>query len=332
VRLYVGLSRQVLVTYALAEGTLEPTRLGETMTGNFPSFAALAPSGTHLVVANEGAGDVASLAIAPGTGTTTLVNEVETGGGGTTHVSIDATGRWVFAANYSTGDVVVLPLGADGRLGAPSDTEVAGRNAHAVELDPSQRWLLVPCKGDDLVRIFAFDAALGRLTPGAVHRTAPGAGPRHLAFDRAGRRAYLVNELSSSVDVLSFDPDAGTLAHLDSVSTLPPGDATPNTGAEILVHPAGHTVYASNRGHDSIAIFGVGAEGGLEPRGHVRLEARTPRSMALDPGGTVLVAAGLESSEIVRLAVSPDGSLTRLGSTPVDGDPWYVGLFPIPRP
>ena len=66
-------------------------------------------------------------------------------------------------------------------------------------------------------------------------------------------------EDGSTVSALHLDPQTGTLEHAQTVSTLPlDADPTDNTCSEIKITPNGQTLYASNRGHDSIASFAIG--------------------------------------------------------------------------
>ena len=329
VRVYVGRPDGDLVVHAIgADGALAET--SRTRTGHFPSFAALAPDGRSMYVVQEGSAQVVALAVEPGSGRTTVRNAQPSGGDAPTHVSLDREGRFALVANFGAGTVRVFPIAGDGSLGAPVDTESPGANAHAIQVDRSNRWVLVPCRDADRVVIYGLDADTGALTLNATHRTASGAGPRHLAFDADGDRAYLVNEYGSSVDVLAFDPTAGTLDHLQTLSTLPDGFSGSNTGSEILVHPSGRFVYASNRGHDSIAAFEIGGDGTLSARGHALLMARTPRSMAITPDGARLYAGALEGGVVVRFAIGGDGALSREGTTPSSSDPYFVGAFAIP--
>ncbi len=106
-------------------------------------------------------------------------------------MGVDATGKYVFVANYGDGTVSVLPVGAGGTLGAPLSTLTVGAEAHMIVPDPSNRFVFVPCKGADYVAQFVFDDATGALTPNVTPHvvTAAGAGPRHLAFHPNGKLA-----------------------------------------------------------------------------------------------------------------------------------------------
>jgi 6-phosphogluconolactonase len=283
-----------------------------------------------MVVVNVDAGLAAGLRIAPRTGATELVRTRSSRGSRPTHVTVDRAGRYAFVANFGDGTVAMFPLLPDGSLMPSSDDEVAGRNAHGVVVDRTGQWLLVPARGDDVVVIFAIDSEAGTITRHDSYATAAGAGPRHLELDAAGTHAYLINELDSTVEVLMFDPIAGALSHVQTLSTLPAAFSGTNAAAEILISPDGRFVYASNRGHDSIAVFEVQGDGRLAARGQTMLGARTPRSMAIDPSGAFLIAGALDSNVVVRFRIGTQGALTRLGSTPTDSRPHYVGIFGIP--
>jgi 6-phosphogluconolactonase len=208
------------------------------------------------------------------------------------------------------------------------DTESPGANAHAIVVDPTNRWVLVPCLGTDRTEVFAFDEATGQLmASGGADST--GDGPRHLAFGRDGRHVYVNNELDSTVDVYTFDPASGALGHVHRVDTLG-GFSGPNTTAEIAVHPSADVLYVSNRGENSIAIFDIAADGRLTRRSAALLEARTPRSFAITPDGAWLLAGAQADDLVVAFQIAADGGLTRVGTTDVPSAT-YVGVFEIPE-
>jgi 6-phosphogluconolactonase len=81
-------------------------------------------------------------------------------------------------------------------------------------------------------------------------------------------------------------------------------------------------VYVSNRGHDSIAIFGIDqASGRLNAVGYTPTQGRTPRNIAIDPSGTFLYAANQNSDTIVQFRIdhqtgqlAPTGDVTEVGA------------------
>jgi 6-phosphogluconolactonase len=333
---YVGSGSGEISVFALdpSSGALDPR--GQIPGGANPSFLAFSADRRFLYAVNEGGGggQVAAFAIDPDTGGLSFLNRVPSEGSGPTHLTIDGSGRFVLVANYGDGTVAVLPIQADGRLGAAVDTEAPGQNAHQVVTDPANAFLLVPCLGSNWVAQLELDPATGQLTPNAVPTvdSAPGAGPRHLAFHPGGRWVYAINERDSTITRYDFDPATGRLSPDQSVSTLPVGFSGNNTGAEIAVHPSGALVFSSNRGHDSIAIFRVdAADGRLTPAGHAPTGGRTPRHFSLTPDGALLLAANQQSGDIHAFRVDPSAAtLTPLGPVAQVNRPAFVGVTVLP--
>ena len=305
--------------------------------GSAPSFLAVDPAGKHLYAVDEATpGRVGAYAIDASTGALTFQNAVASGGDGPPFVSVDPQGRWVLVANYTSGTVAVLPIQADGSLGAAVDTVTVGAKAHMVLVDPSDRFAFVPCKGADYVAQFLFDATTGKLTPNAVPHlaTAAGAGPRHLAFHPDGKTVYLIDETASTMTALAFDATAGTLTATQTVSTLPVGFTGTNTAAEVHVHPSGKWLFGSNRGDDSIAVFALDATGSMTPHGVTKTGGTTPRDFALDPAGARLYAANQGTGDVVVFAFdAAAGTLTPVtdaGSTVTVPAASFVGIAPLP--
>jgi 6-phosphogluconolactonase len=303
----------------------------ETTTGVVnPSFLAIHPSGRYLYSVSEmneriegrPAGGIAAFEINPETGSLTALNMQPSMGTGPCHVIVDATGGYVLAANYASGSVVVLPIRSDGSLGSSSDFaqhEGSSVNpqrqqephAHSINLDASNKFALVPDLGTDKVMIYAFDAENGKIKPNSAQpwaRTKSGAGPRHLDFHPSQHFVYVGNELDSTVVAFDFDATRGTLKEINTLSTLPEGyeESAPEKSwvADVHVHPSGRTVYVSNRGHDSIAVFDVNRESGaLTAAGYISTKGSYPRNFALDPAGNFLVAANQNSDDIYVFAI-----------------------------
>ena len=306
-----------------------------------PSFVALHPSGRFLYAASEAPGgtegEICAFAIDPSTGDLSPLNRRPAHGRSTCHVTVDATGRCLLAANYSSPTAVMYPLQPDGSLGeAPTILHHQGRSVHprqtephphSVNIDPTNRFVYCPDLGMDRVMIYRLDAAAGTVTPNdpPFAAAAPGAGPRHLDFHPSLPFVYVVNEINSTVAAYAWDRDSGALRDLQTVSTLPAGfEGAGNSCADIHVHPSGKFLYASNRGHDSIAVFRIeAASGRLSPAGHASTQGKTPRNFALDPTGTFLFAENQNSDTIVTFridtesgALQPTGEVTQI-PTPV---------------
>jgi 6-phosphogluconolactonase len=317
-----------------ATGALQPVGLVAGIIN--PSFLAIAPSHKHLYAINEidtfggkPGGAVSAFAINQQSGTLSLLNQEATHGASSCHISIDQTGKWALTANYRGGSASVLPILDDGRVGAmtafvqhsgpsrvnPQRQEAA--HAHSIIPDPSNHYALVADLGMDKIMVYRLDSRRGTLEPHEPPFIAsrPGAGPRHQVFHPNGRSYYVVNELDSTVSVLEWDAAKGTGREVQAISTLPNDFTGVSYCAEIRSAPSGRFVYASNRGHDSIAVFAVAEKTGLlTAAGHVSTQGKTPRNIELTPTGDLLLAANQDSDTIVSFWVDQtSGQLTPTG-------------------
>jgi 6-phosphogluconolactonase len=234
--------------------------------------------------------------------------------------------------------VAVFPINPDGSLapftdmvpalgevGPHRNQSAAGAHPHYVSFDPGGRFLLAPDRGVDRIHIYRLDVATGKLAANdpAFAKTRTGAGPRHLAFHPAKPWAYVCDELDSTVTGFAWDSERGELKAFQVIPTLPETFMGNNQPAEIQFAPSGNFVYVSNRGHDSIAIFGVDpANGRLAPVGWEPTRGRTPRYFTLDPTGSLLYAANLESDNIIAFRVDQkSGKLAPTGQVVPTGSP-----------
>lgn len=303
-----------------ATGALD--RVGVAASEN-PSFLALSPDARFLYTANETGeyegrpgGSVSAFAVEPKAGALRFLNRQAARGLSPCHVATSPAGRWLLVANYGDGTHTVLPIGADGRLGAVANQihnagtpgpGQGGGHAHCTRVTPDGRFALACDLGLDRVIVYALDEARGTLVEKSSLALPPGAGPRHLAFHPTLPRVYVINELNSTVAVLARDTATGVLAPLQTVSTLPKGFTGHNGCADIHLSPDGRFLYGSNRGHDSLAAFAVDAHSGtLTARGHAPTGGRTPRSFAVLPDGLILVA-NQDTDTIVAFRAGRDG-------------------------
>jgi 6-phosphogluconolactonase len=291
-----------------------------------PSFLAIHPNHKFLYAANENAqGTVSAFAIDAATGMLKLLNSVSSKGSGPCHVSLDKTGKWLFAANYNSGSVASFPVRADGSLGEAISTvqhqgssvdrsRQAGPHAHEAVVSPDNKLLFVPDLGLDKVMIYRIGAD-GALTPNEPPSigVAPGYGPRHLAFHPNGKFVYVMTEMADSVLAFGYDGKGGTRA-IRTISAVPADFTGLKSGAEIAVHPNGRFLYASNRNHNSIGIFTIDSNGAPTAAGNVSTQGKTPRFFELDPTGGYLIAANQDSANLVVFKIDQKtGGLTPTG-------------------
>jgi 6-phosphogluconolactonase len=208
-------------------------------------------------------------------------------------------------------------------------------HAHYITTDPSNRFVLASISGADFLAVYPFDATTGHLArdPVRVNRP-PSANPRHMDFHPNGQFLYLINEHSSTVTAYRFDGTTGSLTELQDLSTLPAGyaGAAANSTAQLLVHPSGKFLYGSNRGHDSIVIYGIDqATGRLTLIGFQTDVGRRPRNFTIDPGGTNLFVAAQDDGTVSTYRIEPNGTLVRRGPPLPAGDrPTFVGVLVLP--
>jgi 6-phosphogluconolactonase len=197
--------------------------------------------------------------------------------------------------------------------------EEASPHVHSVTLSPDGRFVVVCDLGLDRICSYRVDAATSTLTPAnpPAVATPPGSGPRHSVFGADGRHLYAVTEMGSTVLAFAYDTASGALTLQQALPTLPPDFKGSSTGAEIRLHPNGRFLYTSNRGHDSIAVFGVDpANGKLTPVAITPCGGKNPRNFALSPDGAWLVSANQNSNSLAVFRVDPaTGRLTPTGQT-----------------
>jgi len=297
-----------------------------------PSWVAVHPSGKFLYAANEAgkASTVSAFAIDAKNGKLTILNQLPSLGEDPCYLSFDKTGKYVLVANYSSGTIAVFPILADGRLGehtamlkdqgatGPNKERQEGPHAHWIEVSSDNRFAFVADLGLDAILSYRFDASKGSLTPNKPFFLRPltaGAGPRHATFSPGGGHFYVLSEINSTVTAFAYAPDHGVFGYLGGVPMLPAGFEGRNDAAEIAIHQSGKWLFASNRGHDSIAVFSIDpASGKLTAAGGFPTGGREPRHFALDPTGQYLLAENQLSGNIVEFRIDPaTGKLTATG-------------------
>lgn len=315
-----------------------------------PTFLALHPSRRFLYAVGEtttlGAkrtGAVSAFSLDAKTGQLTLLNQQSSGGAGPCHVAVDESGKCLLVANYGSGSIEALPIQADGALAEPgtviqhqgssvNPARQAGPHAHFITTDPANRFALACDLGLDQVLVYRLDPAKAALVANDPPFVAvkPGSGPRHLAFHPSGRFVFLINEMGSTLTVFAYDAKRGVLKEGQTISTLPQEFTGKSSGAEVQVHPSGKFVYGSNRGHDSIAVFGFDPKRGqLTCLQHQSTEGKTPRHFAFDPTGKWLLAENQESDSVVVFRVdAKTGSLNPTGQTISVGAPVCAVFVP----
>jgi 6-phosphogluconolactonase (cycloisomerase 2 family) len=308
-----------------------------------PSWIAIHPSKKYLYVVNEvsdyqgNSGSVSAFAIDQTNGDLTALNVVSSEGAGPCYLSIDASGRHAFVANYGGGSVAALPIDDHGLIGkavsihqdsghlgstqatdAPTGSyAVSGHDAphaHMILPDPHGRFVLATDLGQDRIYTYAIDATTGEVTfgDGVTGTELPtGDGPRHLAFHPNGHWLYSIQEESSTIALFDYDPARGALSLRQTISALPSGFTGTSFASEILMGPGGKFLYAANRLHDTIATLAIGHDGRLTWVGETPTLGDYPGQCRIDPSGSFLYACNRRSDSITCFRIHRDTGLLK---------------------
>lgn len=305
-----------------------------------PSWVTLDPEQRFLYASietddyeGEASGGMAAYAVDPESGRLTYINEQSSGGNYPCHQNVDPSGRYLVTANYG-GPFVVFPIREDGGLepvsfvwqndvsGAAGDRQEMS-HPHCALFTPDGAYLATADLGADAVQIFRLEDD-GTLHLESMALLAEGAGPRHLVFSPDASVLYVANELNATVTALAYDPDSGELGEeIQTISMVPDDFADERSAAEIVLHPSGRFLYASNREvspsasplASSVVGYAVDEETGeLTPLGHTFEGIDVPRGMAIDPTGTWLYVAGQNGHDLRQYEIDEEtGALTPTG-------------------
>ena len=320
-----------------------------------PSWIVIHPSKKYLYTVNEivnqDSGSVSAFSIDPNSGNLTPLNVVSSEGRGPAHMSLDASGKYAFVANYAGGTIAVLPIMEGGRLGAATDVHrdrdavgaksatdappgsfaISGHDAphaHMIAADPHNRFVLTVDLGQDRIYVYRFDANTGKLTPseGDPFVSFPsGDGPRHFVFHPNGRWIYALCEESSTVVSLHYDGTSGKLTLQETISSLPTGFAGTNFTSEVVISPDGRFLYAANRLHDTIAMCSIDSGGRLKLIGEISTMGDYPRHCTFDPSGRFLYVCNQRSDSITCFKAQREtGLLSFTGQYAAVGTPSIV--------
>jgi 6-phosphogluconolactonase len=294
-----------------------------------PTWVTLSPDKKFLYTNHPSAAQAIGFRVADDSGKLLPLAPAPTGpaANAPSHLAVDATGRTLLAANYADGFVAALPINPDGTLGSPNIIRHTGQgpnpqrqdkpHVHSVTLSPDNRFVIVCDLGLDRIYTYALDAAAAKLTPANPPFVAamPTSGPRHFKFGADGRHAYNLTEMGATVVAYDYAAATGALTPIQTIGTLPPSYEA-RWAAEIRIHPNGKFLYASNRGHDSLAVFAIDpASGKLTLIEIVPSGGKVPRNFSLSPDGKWLVCGHQDSENLTVFRVdATTGRLTRAPS------------------
>lgn len=339
-------------------GDLTLIKLAAAITS--PSFVLASSSGKYLYANNEVSnfegsnGSINAFAVNRKTGDLTLINTVSSAGAGPVYMSFDATGRFMFVANYGDGSISVLPVASNGSLGNAVDSHIDTGNvgpgtatnappgsfafsghdaphAHCILPSRNNKFVVQTDLGQDRVYIYQLSAASGKLTPADTPFISipPGDGPRHLAFHPFRPWLYSIQEEASTIMLFSLDESSGELTQRQIISALPPGFAGSSFGSEVAVSADGRFLYAANRLEDSLTVFGIESNGELKYLSQAATHGDYPRQFAIDPSGNYLYSCNQRSDNVTGYRIDRyDGALHFIGRFTGVGTPSCIAFLP----
>lgn len=329
-----GNSGQIgIYKFEVPAGTLQSVK-SIPLNGAVTSFMAFHPTSPWLYVANEsGTGGVMAFSINPDNGDLTMLNEISANGGGPTHVSVDRSGKYVMTANYGSGEINSFAIQNDGRLGPAIASTIAGQNAHQILSAPLGNAVYVPCLGSNYLAQYSLNTQTGQLTaltPPTLNVIT--GGPRHMAFHPSKPWAYVLKELNSTIQAVSFEESSQQLRLLGTAISTRPVPGGNNSGAEVQVHPNGNFVYTSNRGDNTLALFIVNVDGSLTFKSATPTGGTIPRHFSIVPNGKWILAANQDSGNVTVLELNAEtGALIAKGQATSFGAAQFVEVIDLNR-
>lgn len=297
----------------LSNGMLDNVKLEAEM-GN-PTYLCIDRENKYLysAIKTGNSGGVAAFSITPDTSELVNLNYSVSDENSPCHVSINNDADLLFSANYHQGLCKVHRISEDGSVlpevsvtahcgCGPNKERQEKAHIHFSSLTPDEKYLCVIDLGLD--QMVTYTVNNGMLSRYKEFKLKPGSGPRHMDFHPNGKYAYIVTELSSEVAVFDYSSETGDFKELQYISALPLDYKGENLGSAIHISPDGRYLYASNRGHDSIAIFSIDSNSGkVSTVAYTSTEGNHPRDFNLDPTGSYLIAANKDTNNIVCFSV-----------------------------
>lgn len=285
-----------------------------------PNFLKVSADGKYLYAATRAPGKVdpsggaVTSFVIKGDRSLEFLSKQSSHGDDPCYIDISKDGKWVVTSNYGGGSVALFPVNSDGSLFPASSVirhEGSGPNparqtktyAHSIRFSEHNEIIYAADLGADKLFAYTLNKVKSSLVPAnpPFAQLPPGSGPRHFEFSKGGQYCYVVNELSSTVTV--FTNEKSVLREVQTISTLPAGFTGTSFCADIHLSPDGKYLYASNRGHNSIAVFRVMAGGKVEMAATVPVEGNWPRNFTLDPTGNYMLVANQRSHNITLFRI-----------------------------
>jgi len=311
-----------LIPISTTSGIKNPTFL--TVDDNQDYLYSVTETGQE---SDNSKGNIYAYQIDKQTGKLNFVNSQPTNGLGPCYLSIHSKNpKCIVTANYGSGSVALFPILENGAIGTISgfaqhdgssinQERQEAPHAHFADylsFDKNETYIFSADLGADKLYIYEITSDILKLSPFKEIRLHSGAGPRHLTYDSSKRFVYLLNELDSTVTVFNWTNNMETI---QTITSLPKSYTGTSYAADIHISSSGNFLLASNRGHDSIAIFSINkSTGKIDTVGHTTTQGEHPRNFAIIEGSeidtSIVFVANQYSNNIVTFVLNEtNGSL-----------------------
>jgi len=309
-----------------------------------PSYLAVSKNNKFIYAVNESTkGEVSSFSFDAKTGRMEFINKQSSLGANPCYIAVDKAQKNAFVANYSSGQVTVLPINKDGSLAngiqtvrnegqGPNKERQEGPHAHMSVLSPDEKYLFYNDLGTDKINIYRFRSGKSSPLTGAnppFVSVTPGSGPRHLEYSLDKKHVYLLTEMASNIIV--FDYDNGKFKQKQAITLLPDGFTGKTGAAAIHISPDGRFLYASNRLEtNEIICYAINQETGeLTFVSRQPTFGKNPRDFAIDPSGNYLVVANQGSDSMFVFKIDQTTGKLRQTGIKIDiGNPVCLKFTP----
>ena len=231
------------------------------------------------------------------------------------HISLSANQNYLLWAEYRNGTCGYLKLLPNGLLEPVASVKHEGcgpnrerqdaAHCHCAISTPTEEYMCVCDLGIDQIVFYPLNGKAADFKRVGQVNTKPGSGPRHLIFN--GRFAYLINELDNTV--VLYNVDKTNFEERGTYYTLPEDFTEFSKCAAIKISPNHKWLLASNRGHNSIAVFKINKDGTLERKAINMLGGAFPRDFAFYPDGLKIVVGHKTSDEFAVYNFDDDTGL-----------------------
>jgi len=299
-----------------------------------PSYLAIYPDKQFLYAVNETGGNsqyptgtISAFHIDTIHRLLNFVNSVSSQGLSPCNISFDKDGKFIMVANYGNGTVALMPIDQTNRLmeavsidkhsGKGPTSRQESSHAHMIIQSPYNHFVYSLDLGTDQIITYKLDEEKQQLIPtGRNTHTAPGAGPRQMAFHPSRPWSYVVNELNGTIEAFVIDTISGMLNRFQTISTHTDNKNDTAASGDIHIVPSGKYLYSSNRGNlNNIAMYSINLTNGeLTLIGYQSTFGKTPRNFVIDSSGTFLLVANQDSGTVVTFRIDPNtGKLIETG-------------------